>query len=42
MSKKKLKKVKKLHGSSAGCFHFRAEGFSCILDFLYGGLGINK
>jgi hypothetical protein len=28
--------------SSAGCSFLRAEGFSCSLDVLYGGLGISK
>ncbi len=27
---------------SAGCFLLSAEGFSCSLDVLYGGLGISK
>ncbi len=27
---------------SAGCSLLRAEGFSCSLDVLYGGLGISK
>jgi hypothetical protein len=27
---------------SAGCSLLRAEGFFCSLDFLYGGLGIEK
>ncbi len=27
---------------SAGCSLWRAEGFSCSLDVLYGGLGISK
>ena len=29
-------------GLSTGCSLFRAEGFSCSLGVLYGGLGINK
>jgi hypothetical protein len=28
--------------ASAGCSHFRAEGFSCILDVLYVGLEIKN
>jgi hypothetical protein len=28
--------------SSVECSHLRAEGFSCNLDVLYGGLGISK
>jgi hypothetical protein len=27
---------------SAGCSLLRAEGFSCSLDVVYGGLGISK
>jgi hypothetical protein len=27
---------------SAGCFLLRAEGFSCSLSVLYGGIGISK
>jgi hypothetical protein len=27
---------------SAGCSHLRAKVFSCILDVLYGDLGISK
>jgi hypothetical protein len=27
---------------STGCFLLRAEGFSCSLGVLYGGLGISK
>jgi hypothetical protein len=36
MTRKTRKKL------SAGCFLLRAEGFSCSLDSLYGGLGISK
>ncbi len=32
----------KLHFWGAGCSLLRAEGFSCSLDVLYGGLGISK
>jgi hypothetical protein len=38
----KKKKINKFHFLSAGCSVLRAEGFSCSLDVLYGGLGINK
>ncbi len=44
-AKKKLQKqnkFKKFHVWSAGCSHFRAEGFFCSLEILYGGLGIGK
>jgi hypothetical protein len=30
----------KLAHKKAGCYLLRAEGFSCSLDVLYGGLGI--
>jgi hypothetical protein len=33
-------KVNKFH--YAGCSVLKAEGFSCILDVLYGGLGISR
>jgi hypothetical protein len=39
--RQKYKKVKKFHVSSAGCSLLRAEGFSCSLNVLYGGLGIS-
>jgi hypothetical protein len=39
----KYKKVKKVHVLKCWVFSFfRAEGFSCSLDALYGGLGISK
>jgi hypothetical protein len=34
----KYKKVNKFHFISAGCSILRAEGFSCSLNVLYGGL----
>ncbi len=37
----KLKKFKKFHVLKCGCSLLRAEGFSCSLDVLYGGLGIS-
>jgi hypothetical protein len=36
------RKIENFTVSSAGCSLLRAEGFSCSLDFLYGGLGISK
>ncbi len=33
------KNINKFHFLSAGCSLFSAEGFSCRLDILYGGLG---
>ncbi len=39
----KLKKVQNFHVFlSTGCSLLRAEGFSCSLGVLYGGLGISK
>jgi hypothetical protein len=38
----KKKKLRKILFLSAGCSLLRAEGFSCSLDVLYGGLGISK
>jgi hypothetical protein len=35
----KLKKLRNVMFSSAGCSLLRAEGFSCSLDILYEGLG---
>jgi hypothetical protein len=42
MFRKNRKKLKIFVFSSAGCSFLRAEGFSCSLDVLYVGLGINK
>jgi hypothetical protein len=39
---KKMEKVKKFHVFMCKIFFLRAEGFSCSLDVLYGGLGISK
>ncbi len=39
---KKYKKYRIFMFWSAGCFLLRAEGFSCSLGVLYGGLGISK
>ncbi len=39
---KKYKKLKNFIFWSAGCSFLRADGFSCSLDVLYGGLGISK
>jgi hypothetical protein len=36
------KKGKKFHVLKCGCSLLRAEGFSCSLEVLYGGLGISK
>jgi hypothetical protein len=41
-SHKNRKKLRNFMFWSAGCSLFRAEGFSCTLDVLYGGLGISK
>ncbi len=38
----KLKKVNIFMTLSVGCSFLRAEGFSCSLDVLYGGLSISK
>jgi hypothetical protein len=38
----KIEKVQNFHVSSTGCSLLRAEGFSCSLGVLYGGLGISK
>ncbi len=38
MTHKNRKKVNKFHFLRAGCSLFRAEGFSCSLDVLYGGI----
>jgi|LakMenEpi03Aug12_release.lakeMendotaPanAssembly.Ray.scaffolds.fasta_scaffold1027594_1 hypothetical protein len=35
-------KVTNFHVWSAGCSLLKAEGFSCSLNVLYGGLGISK
>jgi hypothetical protein len=35
-------KLRKFMFWSAGCSLLRAEGFSCCMDVLYGGLGISK
>jgi hypothetical protein len=37
----KMKKGRNFKFWSAGCHLLRAEGFSCSLDVLYGGLGIS-
>jgi hypothetical protein len=43
MTPKIEKKLKKnVMFCSAGCSLWRAEGFSCSLNVLYGGLGISK
>ncbi len=39
---KNREKVNKFHFLNTGCSLLRAEGFSCGLDILYGGLGISK
>ncbi len=36
------KKIKKFHVLKCWMFSFKAEGFFCSLDVLYGGLGIGK
>ncbi len=38
----KIEKDNKFHLCSAGCSLLRAEGFSCSLDVLYGGLAISS
>jgi hypothetical protein len=38
----KYKKLISYIFCSAGCFLLRAEGFSCSLEVIYGGLGISK
>jgi hypothetical protein len=42
MTHKNRKKVRNSRFWSAGCSLLRAEGFSCSLDVLYGGLEISK
>jgi hypothetical protein len=42
MTHKNRKKVQNFHVLSTGCSLLRAEGFSCSLGVLYGGLGISK
>jgi hypothetical protein len=42
MTHKNRKKSKIFMFLSTGCSLLRAEGFSCSLGFLYGGLGIIK
>ncbi len=42
MTHKNRKKSRIFMFLSAGCSLLRAEGFSCSLGVLYGGLGINK
>ncbi len=42
MTLKSRKKSRNFMFLSAGCSLLRAEGFFCILDVLYGGLGIGK
>jgi hypothetical protein len=42
MTHKNIKKYRIFMFWSAGCSLFRAEGFSCSLGVLYGGLGISK
>jgi hypothetical protein len=39
---KNRKKLRNFMFLSARCSLLRAEGFSCSLDVLYGGLGISK
>jgi hypothetical protein len=38
----KYKKLRIFLFRSAGCYLWRAEGFSCSFDVLYKGLGISK
>jgi hypothetical protein len=38
----KNRKVHNFHDFNSGCSHLRAEGFSCSMGVLYGGLGISK
>ncbi len=42
MTQKNRKKDRIFIFRSAGCSLLRAEGFSCSLGVLYGGLGIGK
>jgi hypothetical protein len=42
MTHKKRKKSRIFMFLSTGCSLLRAEGFSCSLSVLYGGLGISK
>jgi hypothetical protein len=42
MTHKNMKKSRIFMFLSTGCSLLRAEGFSCSLGFLYGGLGISK
>ncbi len=42
MTHKKRKKYRIFMFLSTGCSLLRAEGFSCSLGVLYGGLGISK
>jgi len=43
MSNKNNKKEQNFHVlPSAACSNLRAEGFSCSLAVLYGGIGISK
>jgi hypothetical protein len=42
MAHKNRKKSRIFMILSTGCSRLRAEGFSCSLGFLYGGLGISK
>jgi hypothetical protein len=42
MTHKNRKKCRIFMFGSAGCSLLRAEGFSCSLGVLYGGLGISK
>jgi hypothetical protein len=42
MTHKNRKKYRIFMGLSTGCSLLRAEGFSCSLGVLYGGLGISK
>jgi hypothetical protein len=42
MTHKNIKKSRIFMFLSTGCSRLRAEGFSCSLGVLYGGLGISK
>jgi hypothetical protein len=42
MTHKNIKKSRIFMLLSTGCSLLRAEGFSCSLGVLYGGLGISK
>jgi hypothetical protein len=42
MTQKNREKSRIFMFLSTGCSLLRAEGFSCSLGFLYGGLGISK